>query len=871
MANTIRMSPQRAFLLISVICSPLFLTAQISDDFSDGDFKSGPIWLGDTNQFIINNEGTLQLKAIGAGSSTLLTQSNYINNCEWEFYIRLSFNPSANNNAKVYLVSDNTDLNSDLNGYFLQFGESGSGDAIELFKQKGQVVTSICRGKESKISKSFDLKIKALHDADGNWEIYSDQMNDTGYVLEAYGFDNEICSSNYFGFNCKYTSSNAEKFYFDDIIIETIYADTTPPIVTDLKCISDCELEILFSEDIFKDSGMVYSNYLVSGGIGNPDSIYFIANNNVKLHFSSSFENRKTYTISIVHIIDLSSNQMHDTVLDFSYFEAIPLDVVFNEIMDDPTPSVNLPEYEYLELYNHTIFDIDLNGWSIEINNKTNIFEELIMPANGYLIICNQTAKEILSGYGLVLAISGFSLPNTGSNLILKNNKGVVISSFSYLKNQFNDNEKFEGGWSLEQINPMASCLGIDNWKYSTHISGGSPGQQNAIFNPDPVQPKISSFQVLEDAILKLSFSTNMDIPSSKNPFLFQITETGQHPNQIELDEFDQKTITLHFSEGFSKNQMLTLKISSELKNCQGVSLETDYLFSFVIPDEIDINDIVINEILYQPLNQGEEYIEIYNQSEKIFDLSELEVCFIKDKFPQPADTNCVKVSAEPTLFLPATYYILSRSPEKVFDQYYSPYPDHFITITELPRLTDDGGLIGLKNMEGIFIDKVEYNEKMHYPLLNFTDGVALEKIHFNLSGMVKSNWASASFAVGFGTPAYENSQFSEFNNISLPITVSPHVFTPDNDGRDDLLKIEYELDNAGYTANVIVFNAEGAKIKQIINNELLGTSGAFFWNGLDENSTKMPRGIYILFIELFDMNGNVKHFKKTVVLGEAF
>ncbi len=58
-----------------------------------------------------------------------------ISNTEWRFWIKLSFNTSANNYARIYLVSDQSDLESELNGYFVQVG--GPNDSIALFKQTG--------------------------------------------------------------------------------------------------------------------------------------------------------------------------------------------------------------------------------------------------------------------------------------------------------------------------------------------------------------------------------------------------------------------------------------------------------------------------------------------------------------------------------------------------------------------------------------------------------------------------------------------------------------------------------------------------------------------------------------------------------------
>lgn len=870
MANARWTILRRVFLLTSVLCSPTFLTAQISDNFFDGNFSTNPSWFGDTSKFRINDSKLLQLNAEGAGSSVLITQNNYLDNCEWQFYILLAFSPSSNNHARVYLSSDQADLRSELNGYFLQFGESGSNDAIELFRQNGQELTSICRGTESLVSKSFKLKIKVIHQANGNWEIYVDQMDGAGFELEASGFDQENLTSNYFGFYCKYTKSNAQKFYFDDVFVDQLYADTITPKLENLVCLNNHELEILFSESMSETSLLDTSNYVVSDEIGYPDSLYKISANQVKLHFEKSFENRSNHLLSIQNLSDLSNNLMSDTLAYFSYFEALLHDIVINEIMDDPTPSNGLPEFEYLELFNTSDFDISLDEWTLKINNKELLFKDITIPAHQFLILCNTSAEVNFAEYGSTYALTGFLLPNVGSELTLKNKQGVTISSFNYLKTDFVSPEKSEGGWALEQINPMASCLGIDNWNYSQENLGGSPAKQNSVFKEAIDQPEISSFEFINGHSIQLQFTNTMDTTSLKDLSFYEILETDLNPERVELDEETIKNVKLIFPP-FSKNQTYTLSVTNDLKNCLGLYLVQAYQFTFSVPDQIQYQDIIINEILYHPLNEGEEYIELYNRSEKILDLKELEFCLIKNKFPHPPDTTCVNISNESALIFPGMYLVLSRSPEKVLSQYYSENPDNFITVAGLPRLLDDGGIIALKNQDANTIDKVEYDEKMHYSLLNYTEGVALEKTHYDLPGFDKANWMSASFASGFGTPAYENSQFSEYSNTFSQITISPHTFTPNNDGRDDFLKIEYQLEKAGYTANVIIFNSEGVQIKQIVKNELLGTQGFFVWKGLNENSEPVPRGIYIIYIELFDLEGKIKHFKESAVLAKDF
>ena len=124
---------------------------------------------------------------------------------------------------------------------------------------------------------------------------------------------------------------------------------------------------------------------------------------------------------------------------------------------------------------------------------------------------------------------------------------------------------------------------------------------------------------------------------------------------------------------------------------------------------------------------------------------------------------------------------------------------------------------------------------------------------------------------MGFGTPTYKNSQYSSFLYLEDPITILPEIFSPDNDGYNDVLNINYQFSVSGYIANVVIFDAKGRLIKTLIKNEMVGTKGGFIWDGIDENNQKALIGIYVVYIEVFDAIGNVKSYKKTAVLGGKF
>jgi flagellar hook assembly protein FlgD len=109
------------------------------------------------------------------------------------------------------------------------------------------------------------------------------------------------------------------------------------------------------------------------------------------------------------------------------------------------------------------------------------------------------------------------------------------------------------------------------------------------------------------------------------------------------------------------------------------------------------------------------------------------------------------------------------------------------------------------------------------------------------------------------------NSQ--RFQNTLVSIALSPRVFSPDGDGADDDAKLSYTLPESGWVANLFVYDATGRKVRHLAKNAVLGTSGTFAWNGLDDTGRRLPAGHYIFYTELFTLEGKKQPYKNVVVL----
>ena len=214
----------------------------------------------------------------------------------------------------------------------------------------------------------------------------------------------------------------------------------------------------------------------------------------------------------------------------------------------------------------------------------------------------------------------------------------------------------------------------------------------------------------------------------------------------------------------------------------------------------------------------------------------------------------------------PMSYLAFSENVDELI-QTYKPDSIQNIINQEIPSLNNDSGNVTLINPEGMTIDSFDYDEGMHYSLIDDTEGVSLERISASTNTTNRDNWTSAAESARFATPGYENS-----NNYALlgqDDFIVNERFSPDGDGFEDLMILSYNLEKTGFIANFKIYDAAGFVINQIATSELLGTQGIITWDGTNFDGIISNLGIYIVVGELFHPDGETKQVKKVVSLVE--
>ena len=838
--------------------------AQFNDSFTDGDFSSIPTWTGDDSVFtIFSSAGNNELrsnKTIPSSIFYLSTPSSNVTNSQWEFYTKLAFNTSSTNFVDVFLTADQSNLKSaTLNGYFVRLG--GTLDEVCLYKKINGIATKIIDGTDGMLNaSSSSLKIKITCSSSNDWELFCDQTG-VGTDFQSLGTitDNSLMNSNFFGIVItQSTASFFQKHFFDDFYVGTIIYDTEPPILLSATVLSNQLIVLNFNEKLNQNSAELIANYSLQGTNTIPiNSVTLnpITEKIVQLS-TEPLINGGTYTLTVDSIKDLVQNTAGTQQLNVQYLvqdSVHPGDLLLTEFLCDESPSVGLPKVEYIEIYNKSSKYFNLNGFKISDGSSDGtIGNKWIFPGE-YVILCAISSVDSFS-VNQVVGVSSFpSLNNSGDSIILRDTGLVIIDQLSYTSDWYKDETKKDGGFSLERIQLNDPCSDGDNWKASVAISGGTPGLINAVNDTaaDQIAPIIQSVFVSDSNQVTITFSEGMNLVSLENStfyFMPSLTISQRvHPSNSSL------ILTFDSTLVGSKNYTFTLENASD---CWGNSQVLNG--NFVHAEVPQSGDLIINELLVDPKTGGSDWIELYNNSNKVVDLIHCQLANFDD--------SIANFKAVPAHFLlyPKHYTVLGSDSTFVKATYPASIPGTFVAC-ETPFYPNDSGSVYLF-YDSILLEKVSYSSNWHFSLLDKTDGVSLERIQPTGLATSKDNWHSAAETIGFGTPGALNSQ-TIHPQANGEISLSNSSISPDNDGFEDVVLIHYQFEKNGLVASIRIFDEDGREIKQLIANELLGTAGFFTWDGTTNANTKAHIGTYVILFEAFSIAGGDNFTKTKVVI----
>lgn len=377
-------------------------------------------WEGNIDRFSINSKEGIRLNdtQARAGTAYATFPSATLTDTRWEFGVRLSFNPSANNFARFYLAASSPVLSGHLNGYYIQIG--GPKDNVALYRQNDSKSVLLASGRE--LMKGINaprLYVKVECDANGYWTFWTRLESESEYIKEKQVKDCSITTTMCCGVYCVYTPTRSQGISFHHICTSNGNITAIPPEPTEESGKPDLPAEVkgmILLNEVMYDNDSDGAEYIE---LYNPSPATITFPSLRLLRYVDCGENSTETKSNIVL-------QPSDGNLQIS----IP-----------PTGYVCLTRScEALVKKHHAPYE--------------NIIEISNMP----------------------------QLTNEDSHLAIMTNesKPRLIDKCSYFGSMHNTGYKRNQGISLEKKSPELSSAVKKNWQSSESPTGGTPGMANS-------------------------------------------------------------------------------------------------------------------------------------------------------------------------------------------------------------------------------------------------------------------------------------------------------------------------------------------------------------------------------------------------------
>ena len=330
-------------------------------------------------------------------------------------------------------------------------------------------------------------------------------------------------------------------------------------------------------------------------------------------------------------------------------------DIVIEEIMADPSPQVGLPANEWIELKNTTATPVNLQNWRIgDATGQSGPMPNFTLQPDSFVIVCTGSAVAAMSAFGTAISVTSFpSLDNDGDQLFIRAANGRTIHAVAYTSGWYQNELKKEGGWTLEMVDTKNPCTGSSNWAASSNTTGGTPGKRNSVdgTNTDATAPKLKRAYTTDNSTIILVFDEPVDSTIGATLANYSIDGGATLISAAAIAPLFN-LVQLKTSSPLTTNTVYNITASG-IKDCKGNSIGNANKARVGLPVDAATGEWIINEILFNPRSNGYDFVEFFNNSNKIFDASKLYIAnknssgIISSIKPKPASA-CLMAYAQP-------------------------------------------------------------------------------------------------------------------------------------------------------------------------------------------------------------------------------
>ena len=326
---------------------------------------------------------------------------------------------------------------------------------------------------------------------------------------------------------------------------------------------------------------------------------------------------------------------------------------IISEIMYHPADSAGSNNLEYIEIFNTDPVPRDISGYRISGDADYRFPPNTIMQFRSYLVVARDPSA-VQQAYGISNVVGPLrnNLSNNGGRVRLRNHVNALMLEVNYGDRLPWPKGADGAGHSLQLYSPDYGEGDVRAWGQSAFV-GGSPGK----FEPPPVD-------ALRDVLIN-EYLAHTDLPDVDYIELYNsgtqsvdISGCGLS-NTLTTNEYVVPPATILPPGGFVFYEQTTLGFSlraggdeiylwapdfSYIVDAAEFDAEVNGVSSGRFPDGAStfhaldaktpgaanssaallIRDVVINEIMFSPLSgkDRDEYVELYNKSTNVVDLS---------------------------------------------------------------------------------------------------------------------------------------------------------------------------------------------------------------------------------------------------------
>ncbi|HEY6952123.1 MAG TPA: lamin tail domain-containing protein [Bacteroidota bacterium] len=555
--------------------------------------------------------------------------------------------------------------------------------------------------------------------------------------------------------------------------------------------------------------------------------------------------------------------------------------LLVNEVMYAPVGD----EPEWIELLNCSGDTVNLKNWRISdgnVSTKTvvttsNLF---IAPAEYCIVAKDANFASIHPDVSCSVLVAGFSALNntTPDNVIIYDARLISMDSIYYTPAWGG-----QDGTSLERVDIDQNSLDPKNWGTSQNPEGSTPGKPNSIVR---LAYDLSAGRLYETRaesenglIPVINFVVHNNGKVGVSSYTVSFYLDSNHDNTGDMDELITTTdpaAPLRPGDSAQYAYVWQSVPSGESTILAVIGYSNDLrtnnnATSMMIQTRYTQRSLVVNEIMFDPLSNQNEWIELVNRSGAVVDVKNWK---FRDRPTASGSVNAFTIVRQPVFVRPGDFIVVAADSTilRLHPDLVNPPPGcHCIILNESGgfSLGNDGDDIVLEDLTGFVIDSVSYATRWHRPDVTDTKGRSLERINPDLDSNSPSNWTTSVVAAG-GTPGSVNSTRTVAPTSAASFAFSPNPFSPDGDGFEDFCLIQYNLPFQSALIHMKIFDTKGRLVRTLANTQISSSHGEILWDGMDAGRRRVRTGPYIILLQATDSNGKASTALKGVVVVAA-